>query len=257
MGWVDTHCHLQLDERGPETLLSRAGQVDWLVAPGVDLESSIASLDLAERYPDRVLATSGLHPHDAGSWATDGTELAELARGASAVGETGLDFYRNLAPREDQIASFEGQIELALELGKPVIVHCRDAFADVFSILERTGAGPSAVLHCWTGGTRWTRRFLDLGVTFSFAGPVAFETGETIRLGAALVPPDRALVETDTPFLAPPPHRGEPNEPAWVSLVGAALAAVWGMGADEVAMLTSANAARVFLSPNQDRPSRG
>ncbi len=254
MGWVDTHCHLQLDERGPESLLARAGNVDWVVAPGVDLESSAASIDLATRYPGRVLATAGLHPHDAAEWARDRTELAELARVVSAIGETGLDFYRNLAPREEQITSFEGQIELALELGKPIIVHCRDAFTDVFTILERTGAGPTAVLHCWTGGTRWTRRFLELGVMFSFAGPIAFETGETIRLGAALVPPDRALVETDTPFLAPPPHRGEPNEPVWVPLVGAALAAVWGMDADDVATITTANATRVFQPPGRAAP---
>lgn len=254
MGWVDTHCHLQLDERGPETLMARAESVDWVVAPGVDLESSAASLDLAGRFPGRVLATAGLHPHHAADWSRDRAELTELARAVSAIGETGLDFYRNLAPRDEQIASFEGQVGLALDLGKPIIVHCRDAFADVFSILETTGAGPTAVLHCWTGGTRWTRRFLDLGVMFSFAGPIAFETGDTIRLGAALVPPDRALVETDTPFLAPPPHRGEPNEPGWVPLVGAALAAVWGIAPEEVAAITTANATRVFLPPDGTRP---
>lgn len=234
--------------------MARAESVDWVVAPGVDLESSAASLDLAGRFPGRVLATAGLHPHHAADWSRDRAELTELARAVSAIGETGLDFYRNLAPRDEQIASFEGQVGLALDLGKPIIVHCRDAFADVFSILETTGAGPTAVLHCWTGGTRWTRRFLDLGVMFSFAGPIAFETGDTIRLGAALVPPDRALVETDTPFLAPPPHRGEPNEPGWVPLVGAALAAVWGIAPEEVAAITTANATRVFLPPDGTRP---
>ena len=132
------------------------------------------------------------------------------------------------------------------DLRKPIIVHCRDAFADVIELIEEAGAGPQTVMHCWTGGPRWTRRYLDLGVMFSFAGPVAFDTGDTVRLGAAQVPPERALVETDTPYLAPPPHRGEPNEPAWVALVGAALGRVWGMGADEVAEVTTANAARVF-----------
>jgi TatD DNase family protein len=128
------------------------------------------------------------------------------------------------------------------------VVHCRDAFAEIHQILSETGVGPQAVLHCWTGGTRWTKRFLDLGVVFSFAGPLAFDTGEAIRLGAELVPPERALVETDTPYLAPPPHRGERNEPAWVALVGAALAGVWGMSEGDVAAVTSANAARVFGS---------
>ncbi|HEX6146960.1 MAG TPA: TatD family hydrolase [Acidimicrobiia bacterium] len=246
MGWVDTHCHLQLDERGAEPLLSRAVEVDWVVVPGVDLDSSKRSAHLAGLHPGRVLPTAGLHPHDAGKWATEGPVITEMAADAAAVGETGLDFYRDLSPRREQIASFRAQIGLAIDLGKPIIVHCRDAFAEVFSIIEGTGVAPQTVLHCWTGGPRWTRRFLDLGVMFSFAGPVAFETGDTVRLGAARVPPERAMVETDTPYLAPPPHRGEPNEPAWVALVGAALARVWDVPVGDVARITSANAARLF-----------
>jgi TatD DNase family protein len=246
MGWVDTHCHLQLDERGAEPLLSRAVEVDWVVVPGVDLESSKRSAQLARSHPGRVLPTAGLHPHYAGKWAEEGPAIAELAASAAAVGETGLDFYRDLSPRQEQIASFRAQIGLAIDLGKPIIVHCRDAFADVFSNIEETGVGPQTILHCWTGGPKWTRRFLDLGVMLSFAGPVAFETGDTVRLGAAQVPPERALVETDTPYLAPPPHRGEPNEPAWVALVGAALARVWDLPVEEVARNTSVNAARLF-----------
>lgn len=246
MGWVDTHCHLQLDGREPSLLIERASDVDWLVAPGVDAGSSWASLALAAEYPDRVLPTAGLHPHDAQAWPGQGEAIEELAHRVAAIGETGLDFYRDLSPRHDQEKSFRAQIDIALDLGKPIIVHCRDAFSAVHEILEETEAGPLAVLHSWTGGTRWTKRFLDLGVTFSFSGTLAFETAETIRLGAALVPPSRAVVETDTPYLAPPPHRGERNEPAWVALVGEALAEVWGMSGEEVAALTSENATRVF-----------
>lgn len=229
-------------------LLDRAPEVAWVVAPGVDAASSKASVALAEEFPGRVLPTAGLHPHDASAWPEQRSAIEEMAPHVSAIGETGLDFYRELSARDEQETSFSSQIDLALTLGKPVIVHCRDAFADVHRIIEAKGAGPASVLHCWTGGTRWTKRFLDLGVTFSFAGPVAFETGETIRLGAALVPPERALVETDTPYLAPPPHRGKPNEPAWVALVGEALARVWGLSADEVAAITTSNAKRVFAS---------
>ncbi len=246
MTWVDTHCHLQLDARDPAALLDAASDVDWVVVPGVDAESSRAALDLAARFPGRVLAAAGLHPHEASLWPEQDREIQALASRAAAVGETGLDFYRNLSPRDSQEGSFRAHIELAATLDKPLIVHCRDAFERVYEILEESGEGPRAVLHCWTGGRRWTRRFLDLGVVFSYAGPVAFETGETIRLGAELVPPERALVETDTPYLTPPPHRGQPNQPAWVALVGAALADVWGMGADGVAAVTSANASRVF-----------
>jgi TatD DNase family protein len=248
MTWVDTHCHLQLDGRPPADLLRRAPDVAWVVAPGVDAESSKASMALAGEHPGRVFATAGLHPHDASAWSEEHLAIEEMAPHVSAIGETGLDFYRELSTREEQEASFRDQIGLAIDLGKPIVVHCRDAFGDVHRLIEETGVGPQAVLHCWTGGTRWTKRFLDLGVMFSFAGPVAFETGETIRLGAELVPPERALVETDTPYLAPPPHRGEPNEPAWVALVGGALARVWGLSHDDVAKTTSANASRVFAA---------
>ena len=246
MSWVDTHCHLQLDERPAETLLERASDVSWLVAPGVDADSSRAALALAEKFGDRVVPAAGLHPHDAASWPEQRHDIEALAPDVAAIGETGLDFFRDLSPRDIQEASLRDHIEIALDLNKPLIVHCRDAFADVHRILSDTAAGPQTVLHCWTGGRRWARRFIDLGVTFSFAGPVAFETGETIRRSAEVIPPERALVETDTPYLAPPPHRGEPNEPAWVAFVGEALAGVWGMRVDEVAAVTSENAARVF-----------
>lgn len=246
MTWVDSHCHLQLDGRPPDDLLGRASEVAWVVAPGVDAASSRDALLLAERFPGRVMASAGLHPHMAERWSSEGPAISELAAAASAVGETGLDFYRDLSPRAVQLESFRGHVELALMLDKPVIVHCRDAFAEVHEVLEHTGIGDRAVLHCWTGGRRWTRRFLQLGVVFSFAGPITFETGETIRLGAELVPPERALVETDTPYLAPQAHRGERNEPAWVAYVGEELARVWGMGVEAVARVTTLNAHRVF-----------
>ncbi len=244
--WVDTHCHLQLDDRDPAQLLDRAAEVSWVVVPGVDARSSRRALELASSHRDQVLATVGLHPHEADSWEQQKAEIARLAESAAAIGETGLDFYRNLADRDAQMGSFRDQIELAKQLKKPAVVHCRDAFAAVFEVLSEMNAGDLAVLHCWTGGTKWTRRFLDLGVTFSYAGPVAFETGETVRLGAKLVPPERALVETDTPYLAPPPHRGSRNEPAWVAYNGAALAEVWSMDPQDVARVTTENATRVF-----------
>lgn len=246
MGWVDTHCHLQLDGRPPAELLDRAADVDWIVAPGVDATSSEASVALSRQFPGRVLPTAGVHPHEADSWHEQRPVIEKLAPRVCALGETGLDFYRDLSPRSAQETALRGHIEIAIGLGKPVIVHCRDAFSDVYRVIEDTGAGSSVVLHCWTGGTRWTKRFLDLGVTFSYAGPLAFETGETVRLGAALVPPDRALVETDTPYLAPPPHRGERNEPAWVVHVGKALADVWDTDVSEVERVTTSNASRVF-----------
>ncbi len=246
MSWVDTHCHLQLDERPHQELVDRAESVDWMVSPGIDAESSRASVALAAEYPGRVLSAAGLHPHDASKWAIERAEIESLATEVTAIGEIGLDFYRNLSPREEQEEAFRAQLQLAETHDLPAIVHCRDAFTDVFRIIEEMGVGERVVLHSWTGGRKWTRRFLDLGVLFSFSGPIAFETGETIRLAAKIVPRERAVVETDSPYLAPPPHRGEANEPAYVALVGEALARVWGLSASEVAEITSENAARFF-----------
>ena len=229
--------------------MERAVSVDWMMVPGIDVDSSAAAVELARRHPGRLIASAGLHPHDSERFDDQWPRLVELIPLASAIGETGLDYYRNLAPPEAQRRSFQAHIEAALAHRLPLIVHCRDAFADVHDIIERSGAGPLTVLHCWTGGPKWTRRFLDLEVTFSFAAPVAFATGETVRLAAGVVPPGRAMVETDTPYLAPPPHRHEQNEPEWVALVGTALAKVWGMDPDEVARVTSARAAEVFGVP--------
>lgn len=249
MFWVDSHCHLQLDTRPPSALIDRADGVAWMLVPGVDVASSRAALDLVDAHPDRVLAAVGLHPHDARRLDSEIGRLEEMVPEAAAVGETGLDFYRNLSPPESQRRSLLAHIELARVFQKPLILHCRDAFAPLHEVIEAAGIGPRCVLHCWTGGPRWTRRFLDLGVTFSFAGPVAFATGDTVRRGAAEVPPDRAMVETDTPYLSPPPFRHEPNEPARVGLVGEALAKVWSLQLGEVADLTMARACEVFGGP--------
>jgi TatD DNase family protein len=248
MPWVDTHCHLHMARAEPAELMRRAGEagVDWVVCPGTDLAGSRAAKNLSEQLGARVLWSAGLHPHDAARWDGEAEAIAELAASADAVGECGLDFYRNLSPRPAQLAAFRDQLALGAELGKPVIVHCRDAFVEVFDLIEETAPTNPVVLHCWTGGRKWTRRFRDLGVYFSFAGPIAFDTGETVRLAAGEAPPDRTMVETDTPYLSPPPFRTQDNEPARVVLVGEALAAVWGMEPDAAGELTSATAARVF-----------
>ncbi|OFW67565.1 MAG: hypothetical protein A2Z12_04215 [Actinobacteria bacterium RBG_16_68_21] len=247
-GWVDAHCHLHMSDESPGVLLDRAAAagVEWVVDPGTDAASSTLAIGLAEQFPGRVFAAAGLHPHDADRWPDERAEIERLASAAVAIGECGLDFYRNLSGPEAQIVAFRDQIQLAIELDKPIVVHCRDAFADVFELISAAGAAARTVLHCWTGGPRWTKRFVDLGVTFSFAGPVSFETGDTVRRGAAEVPPDRAMVETDTPFLTPPPDRLAANEPANVVRVGEALADVWGVPVTEVARLTSDTALRVY-----------
>jgi len=236
-----------MSDTAADVLIERAHAVgvDWMVCPGTDVAGSEESARLAAAFPGVVLATSGLHPHEASRWAIERDRIAELAVEASAIGECGLDFYRNLSPRDEQRAAFRDQLALAIDLSKPIIVHCRDAFAEVHEDIAASGHD-KVVLHCWTGGPKWSKRFAELGVTFSFAGPVTFGGGDTVRLGAAVVDPARTMVETDTPYLTPPPNRSDPNEPANVVRVGEALAAVWGVETDEVAHLTTAEATRVF-----------
>ncbi len=247
-GWVDSHCHLFMIEDSLDAVLARAeaAGVDWFVCPGVDLASSLEAQQVAAAYPDRVLWAAGLHPHDAERWPDEQGRLETLIHDAAAVGEIGLDYYRDLSPRDEQRQAFRDQLSLAAELGIPAIIHIRDAFADVYDLVADAGMGEKAVLHCWTGGPRWTKRFDELGVTFSFAGPVAFPNGDTVRRAAAVAPRHRTMVETDSPYLAPPPHRGQANEPAFVPLIGAAVAEVWGVDADEVARSTTETASRVF-----------
>ena len=154
--WVDSHCHLHMAAEPPAVLLERAAAagVSWLVCPGTDAAGSEAARDIARAHPDRVLWAAGLHPHDAARWGDERERIAVLAAEAHAVGEVGLDFYRNLSPRQPQIEAFRDQIRLAREHDKPVVVHTRDSFAEAYEIIEALEAGPRTVMHCWTGGRK-------------------------------------------------------------------------------------------------------
>jgi TatD DNase family protein len=249
--WVDTHCHLFLLDEDPATAIDNAvaGGVSWMVCPGIDLESTLQARAIALQHPDRVRWSAGLHPHSATEWEEQRGRLSALALEADAIGECGLDYYRDLSPRQAQRTAFADQVDLAVRLGKPIIVHVRDAFSDAYDILGAADLGERAVMHCWTGGPRWTKRFDDLGVTFSFAGPVTYDTADAVRRGAAVAPRDRTLVETDSPYLAPEPHRGENNRPEWSILNGEALAELWGVSPATVAEQSSAHASRLFGGP--------
>jgi len=220
-----------------------------MMCPGVDVATSEASERYARAFPNKVQWAAGLHPHDAQDWPQVADRIEELAAGADAIGECGLDWYRNLASREDQIAAFTDQVALARSLGKPIIIHTRDAFRDVYAVLEQADLGERAVLHCWSGGSKWTKRFAQLGATFSYAGTLTYSGDDTLRIGARFAPRDRTMIETDSPYLTPEPRRGQPNEPANVPMTGAVLADVWGMPIEAVADLTSTTAARVFGDP--------
>jgi TatD DNase family protein len=244
--WVDSHCHVH-DGPDPDAAVAEAAAagVGRLVAVGTDVRTSQLAVDLAGRH-DAVVATAGVHPHDAAG-GTDG--LAELLGGGQvvAVGECGLDYHYDHSPRSVQREVFGAQVGEARQQGLALVIHTREAWDDTFAILQE-GSGPPerTVLHCFTGGPAEARRALDAGLMLSFSGIVSFKGAAEVREAAALCPLDRLLVETDSPYLAPVPHRGKPNRPAWVPLVGEAVAAAKGVAVEEVEAASTANAERVF-----------
>jgi TatD DNase family protein len=247
--WVDSHCHLPSLSGGAEAALdrARAAGVEKVVCVGTDLASSQASVEVAQIHDD-VSPTVGLHPHDASKLAEEWDELVALANTPAvvAIGETGFDFYYRHSSADEQEAAFRAQIELAHHLGLALVIHTRDAWDDTFRVLDDAGAPERTVFHCFTGGPEEARRALSLGAYISFSGIVSFKNADDVRAAAMLTPIDRMLVETDAPYLAPVPHRGRENEPAWVADVGAALAAATGRAHSDIATATRTNTETVF-----------
>jgi TatD DNase family protein len=245
---ADTHAHLadaQFDA-DREAVLARARDagVSLVVDVGFDLASSERCVSLAGSTTG-VWAAVGVHPHDAG--ALDDEALARLGRLAResrvvAIGETGLDFHRDHSPRAAQHGAFEAHLALAAEVGKPALVHSRDAYPEVLAALARQQGRVRAVLHCYSGGTAALRQALDLGLYISLAGTVTYSRAEEVREVARLVPLDRLLIETDCPYLAPVPRRGRRNEPAYVVYVAQAVAEQRGLASEALAEATFQNA---------------
>jgi TatD DNase family protein len=277
--WFDSHCHLQDEfdrpEEGPAephadrlaATIARASEagVTRLVCVGTGADSSAEAVRLARalRRPGgpaaaegvALWATVGLHPHDAvdGVDGLDDLLAAELGAGVApadrvvvGIGECGLDYHYDHSPRPVQREAFARQIELAHRHGLALVIHTREAWHDTFELLVAHGVPERTVVHCFTGGPDEARRCLDLGTSLSFSGVVTFKNAADVREAAALCPLDRLLVETDAPFLTPVPHRGTPNEPSRVPLVGAAVAKVKGLDTAEVAAASTANARRAF-----------
>jgi TatD DNase family protein len=246
--WVDSHCHPQLDATTgePDAVLARAraARVAAMVVVGTDLASSRDAVALAERHAD-VVATVGLHPHDADRLDVEWDALADLAAHPRvvAVGEAGFDYHYLRSDAAAQDAAFRAQIRLAHALDRALVIHSRDAWDDTFGVLADEGVPRRTVFHCFTGGVPEAERALALGAALSFSGIVSFRNADSVRAAAAVCPPDRLLVETDSPYLAPVPHRGRENEPALVGAVGAALAAAVGRPTEVVAAETSSAAA--------------
>ncbi len=251
--WIDNHCHLgwEGDDAPTEEAIDRmvadaqVAGVERFVTVGTDVPRSAAAVAAAARHPGVVWATVGLHPHDA-KLGLDGLAEMLAAPGVVAVGECGLDYHYEHSPRATQREAFAAQIGWAHERGLALMVHTREAWEDTFAVLDAEGVPERTVFHCFTGGPGEAEQCLARGGHLSFSGIVSFPSAEDVRAAAAVCPLDRVLVETDSPYLAPVPHRGRPNRPALVPVVGEALALAMGRPVEEVAAATWSNAARVY-----------
>jgi TatD DNase family protein len=258
--WCDSHCHVPYEgtvpfEGGDRQSLAgtvvdqaRAAGVTRLVTVGTDAAQSTACLALAADH-EGVWATVGLHPHDASQGVPSIEALFQGQAKLVGVGECGLDYHYDLSPRPAQREAFAAQVELAQRLDLTLVVHTREAWDDTFAILKAVGAPERTIFHCFTGGPEEARAALDLGAWLSFSGIITFKNATDVREAAALCPLERLLVETDSPFLAPVPHRGQLNSPAWLPVVGAAVAAVKGVQVAEVEQATWSGAAAAFRLP--------
>lgn len=250
---VDTHCHFNNSQFAGDIseCLERAetAGVHQMLVVGYDLESSRAAVALAERE-NRLYAAVGVHPHDAKSW-TDQAE-AQIRGWADhprvvAIGEIGLDYYRDLSPRPIQSDIFRKQMLMARECGLPVIIHCRDAYSDTLRILDDEGAEDTGgVMHCWAGSVDEAQQTVTLGLMLGFGGTLTYKGSDAIRQAAQTVPLETLLVETDAPYLSPMPLRGKRNEPAYTRIVAERLAELRELSLDDIARVTTANAHRCF-----------
>jgi TatD DNase family protein len=260
--FVDTHCHINFDafdsDRGD--VLDRAEQagVARVLNPAIDIVSSQQILAMVDEYPI-LSAAVGVHPNDAQTWGVDSKrQLAELAQHVSvvAIGEIGLDFYRDRAPKQLQLKIFREQLELAALLSLPVIIHNRQAEHVVMEVLMEWYAdlqrmsssllGRPGVLHSFSGSGLMAYQMINLNFYIGITGPVTFRNADPLRGIVGKVPIDRILIETDAPFLAPHPHRGMRNEPAFVRLIADKIAEIHSISLDAVAVQTSDNARRLF-----------
>lgn len=269
--FIDTHCHLnfpQFDE-DRAAVMARAQQagVSVIIIPAVDLATSRQAIELAEQH-EGIYAQVGVHPNDSADFSTD--TLAQLRALAAhpkvvAIGEIGLDYYWQRVEHGQQWAACEAQLELAAQLDLPVVLHCRDAHADLFAILrrwipavrQRRGAAAlPGVLHAYAGDQVQAEEAFGWNMALSFGGPLTFRNAKALHALLAGLPLDRLLLETDAPYLTPHPHRGQRNEPAYIPLIAAGLAHIQTLSLETVAASTTALARTVFAKLDIDRHNR-
>ena len=246
--WTDTHCHLD-DERMPggaddAVRAAVAAGVSTMVSIGTDAASSADAIAIASRHPE-VWATVGLHPHEAKHGVDQLLPYVDQPR-VVAIGECGLDYFYEHSDRPAQREAFAQQIRLAHQHGLTLVIHSRDAWDETLEILDAEGVPPQTIMHCFSGGPDEARRCVERGIYLSFSGIVTFKNAQDLRDAALFCPDDRLLIETDSPYLAPVPHRGRDNEPSLVAVVGTAIAKLRGVEPDALAALTSANARAAF-----------
>ncbi len=258
MRLIDTHCHLCSDKLTPIAgeLIARARNsgVEKIINITFDKQTLETGLKQVEEYSDLWL-TVGIQPHDADQFTPELARQMETIAATHprvvAIGEIGLEGHHKFTDMALQIPCFEEFLEIALRCKLPVVIHMRDTFDDVYSRLKSFAQrGGQGVIHCFTGTEQQGRAFLDIGFYLSFSGIVTFKNSDELRNVAKIVPDDRILIETDSPYLAPIPHRGKQNEPAWVAEVGTCLANVRGVNAEVFAEMTARNAERLFYKMN-------
>jgi TatD DNase family protein len=249
----DTHAHLHFPDFAEDlpAVMGRARDagVTGFVTIGTNVETSRGAIEMAGREAD-VWASVGIHPHDA-TEADDAAmrEIERLAREPRvvAIGEIGLDFFRNLSPRDVQERTFRALLEVAARVAKPVLIHCRDAHDDTLAILAEARLGDrGGLMHCFSGDVAIARRCLDLGLSISLAGPVTYPNARALPEVARFVPADRLVVETDCPYLPPQGHRGKRNEPAYLTLTAARVAELRGESLASLGATMRDNARRLF-----------
>lgn len=251
--FVDTHAHLfyQNFQDDLDDVIQRAkdAKVDYIIVPSTDLDSCKKVIELTKKY-DIVYGTVGIHPHDTKNWNDNFVQqIEEFAKHEKIVGigEIGLDYYYDFSPKEKQIEAFKSQIELALKLNLPIVVHNRDADEDILKIIKSyAGKGLRAQFHCFNGTLDEARDFIRMHHFISFTGNITFTKADTLRNIAAKITPEHLLLETDSPFMTPVPHRGKRNEPANVKLIAEKIAEVRNVPVEYIARVTSYNAFRMF-----------
>lgn len=256
MPFIDSHAHLDLPEfnRDRDETIQRAqkNEVKKIITIGIGIKECREALKIAGSYPF-VYAAIGIHPHNAKTVdlkTLDFLEKNSRNENVVALGEMGLDFFRNLSPKEDQIRCFRAQLDLARSLKLPVIIHDREAHKETVSILhEESARETGGVLHCFSGDIKMAFACMDMGFYISIPGTVTFKNAKTLHEVVGKVPLDSLLIETDAPFLAPVPFRGKRNEPAYVKLVAERIARIKNISLEEVAHATTQNAKNLFSLP--------